>query len=128
MVFDFFPWKKKDEDFKKVEELFALKQYENSAIFRFGGEFQEEVVKDNTEVHVDMVFNGGNYPDAILYNETTGETVKIEFESCSNHFKSHGHNPKDCDLIICSIDDWDEMYPHEKCPLPIYVIESKKLS
>lgn len=127
MMFDFFPWKKNDEDYRKVIELFELKEYENSVIFNFGIELQEELVKDDTDSNIDIVFNGGNFPDAMLYNETTGETVKIEFESRSSHFKFHRHDPHDCDLIICSIDDWDEVFPNEKCPLPTYIVGSKKI-
>lgn len=35
------------------------------------------------------------------------EHVTIEFEYKSSHFKDHGHNPDECDVIVCWIHDWD---------------------
>jgi hypothetical protein len=43
------------------------------------------------------------YPDCIAYQKTGGKEkkVRIEFESKSKHFRTHGHNPKKCDWIAC---------------------------
>lgn len=34
--------------------------------------------------------------------------VRIEFEYQSSNFRAHGHNPKECDIIVCWIHDWKE--------------------
>jgi len=41
------------------------------------------------------------------------EHVKIEFEYRSSHFKEHGHNEADCDIIVCWIHDWAD------CPIEV---------
>jgi hypothetical protein len=41
------------------------------------------------------------------------ERVAIEFEYRSSQFKEHGHNPDECDVIICWEDDWEE------CPIGV---------
>jgi hypothetical protein len=46
------------------------------------------------------------------------ERVKIEFEYLSSHFKAHGHNPEQCDLVVCWIHDWEE------CPLEVIELRS----
>ena len=61
------------------------------------------------------------FPDARGRRKTSKgwEEVWIEFEYVSSNFKQHGHEPKDCDLIVCWEHDWME------CPLE--VIELKKV-
>ena len=46
------------------------------------------------------------------------ERVRIEFEYCSGHFRDHGHNPKDCDVIVCWQHDWPE------CPLEVIELKT----
>jgi hypothetical protein len=46
------------------------------------------------------------------------QAVRIEFEFCSSNFRDHGHNPTDCDLIVCWQHDWPE------CPLPVLELRS----
>lgn len=41
------------------------------------------------------------------------QRVRIEFEYASSNFRQHGHDPKQCDLIVCWEHDWDE------CPLEV---------
>ncbi len=36
------------------------------------------------------------------------EHVRIEFEYQSSNFRQHGHNPDECDLIVCWIHDWED--------------------
>ena len=36
------------------------------------------------------------------------ERVRIEFEYRSSSFKEHGHNSKDCDVIVCWEHDWHD--------------------
>jgi hypothetical protein len=45
------------------------------------------------------------------------EHVKIEFEFKSSNFIQHGHNPDECDVIVCWQNDWNDC--------PIEVIELK---
>jgi hypothetical protein len=62
------------------------------------------------------------FPDCIAYKRTgDGEKrVRIEFEFHSSNFKTHGHDPRKCDCIVCWHHDWPE------CPKRIEVIELKR--
>ena len=46
------------------------------------------------------------------------EKVTIEFEFKSSYFKVHGHDEKQCDLIVCWLHDWEE------CPLEVLELRS----
>jgi len=46
------------------------------------------------------------------------EDIWIEFEFKSSHFKTHSHDPKECDVIVCWEHDWQDC--------PIEVIELRK--
>lgn len=52
------------------------------------------------------------FPDVILYEISTGNLIKAEFEYKSKNFKLHKHDQAKCDLIICWENNWSE------CPLP----------
>ncbi|NLS96884.1 MAG: hypothetical protein GXX96_32510 [Planctomycetaceae bacterium] len=41
------------------------------------------------------------------------EHIYIEFEFRSSNFSEHGHDPDECDIIVCWIHDWDE------CPIEV---------
>ncbi|MFA5252199.1 MAG: hypothetical protein WC454_06410 [Phycisphaerae bacterium] len=41
------------------------------------------------------------------------ERVAIEFEYKSSNFKEHGHNPDECDVIVCWENDWRD------CPIEV---------
>jgi len=56
------------------------------------------------------------YPDAELIKGT--KKIRIEFELHSGDFKTHSHQEKECDLIICWIHDW------KKCPLKVFELQS----
>jgi len=62
-----------------------------------------------------------SYPDAKARRKTQRgwEDVWIEFEYKSSLFKVHGHDPKECDIIVCWENDWEDC--------PIEVIELKKV-
>jgi hypothetical protein len=47
------------------------------------------------------------------------EHILIEFEYRSKNFLEHGHNPNECDLIICWIHDWDD------CPIEVLELRSQ---
>ncbi len=44
--------------------------------------------------------------------------ARIEFEFKASNFREHGHDPQQCDFIVCWIDDWQES--------PITVIELRR--
>lgn len=44
------------------------------------------------------------FPDCIAYR--AGRRVRIEFEYRSSSFATHGHDPSQCDWIVCWIHDW----------------------
>jgi hypothetical protein len=41
------------------------------------------------------------------------QRVRIEFEYESSNFRQHGHDPKQCDLIVCWEHDWQD------CPIEV---------
>lgn len=54
-----------------------------------------------------------DYPDcegkrALDDAGTKWQHVRIEFEYRSRNFAEHGHNPENCDLIVCWMHDWPE--------------------
>jgi Homing endonuclease associated repeat len=70
-----------------------------------------------TIVHVQAA-----YPDCQAWREVGADRlqlVNIEFEHESRNFLRHGHDPTQCDLIVCWIHNWPE------CPLE--VVELSKL-
>lgn len=67
------------------------------------------------------------YPDCIArrYTGTGWKKVYIEFEYFSSNFIQHKHNPKECDIIVCWIDD---LTPEQKKQLEgIEIIELNSL-
>lgn len=58
------------------------------------------------------------FPDATVLNDK-GEPEKIEFEYKSSNFLKHGHDPKQCDAIVCWEDDTDEI------PEKVKIVELK---
>lgn len=46
------------------------------------------------------------------------EHVKIEFEYNSKNFIDHGHNPDECDIIVCWLHDWQD------CPIEVLELKS----
>lgn len=44
--------------------------------------------------------------------------IRIEFEYRSKNFVEHGHNPDECELIVCWIHDWME------CPIEVLELRS----
>jgi hypothetical protein len=59
------------------------------------------------------------HPECIAYQHN-GKRVRIEFEFRSSGFKTHGHNLKQCDYIVCWHHDW------RTAPRHIKVIELKR--
>jgi hypothetical protein len=53
----------------------------------------------------------GSYPDCTFMVD--GRRTRVEFEHYSGNFVPHGHDPEDCDIIVC----WKHNWPD--CPLPV---------
>lgn len=129
-----FRWKKDEKLYEEAKKIPMKKYYEDWAIYAFGFQMGVTASKLEHELKVplekfpfDLVFTN-KYPDAILVNENTKETLNIEFEEVSSNFQEHlkKHDPKKCDLIVCIVDDWDEGKLGE-CPVDIYEILSGEL-
>jgi hypothetical protein len=65
---------------------------------------------------VEIVKSG--FPDCEAKRQVRGKTgmwqrVRIEFEYKSRNFRSHGHDPDQCDVIVCWEDNWED------CPLEV---------
>jgi hypothetical protein len=62
------------------------------------------------------------FPDCIAYQKTGGEEkeIRIEFEYKSLNFKTHRHDPKGCDWIVC----WEHNWPDK--PKHLQVVELRK--
>lgn len=55
-----------------------------------------------------------SFPDAILKRvHPFNKVYRTEFEYASINFRAHGHNPEQCDLIVCWEHNWKD------CPLPV---------
>jgi len=122
-----FPWRRDKKLYEKAKKTLEKRFYEQWAIYMFGFQMGVTASKLMHKLKVplekfpfDLVFRG-EYPDAILVNENTKETLNIEFEEVSNLFKEHGHDPRKCDLIVCVKHDWNE------CPVDVYEITSWEL-
>jgi hypothetical protein len=80
---------------------------ESAVIFLFGQVAQE------LGFVLDSVSSA--YPDALGRRRVADgwRHVRIEFELKSRSFRDHGHNPTQCDLIVCWEDNWPE------CPVEV---------
>lgn len=89
---------------------------ENGVIFLFGKIHQE------LGINVESI-QPTYFPDAKGRRKTRRgwEDVWIEFEYKSSSFKRHGHDPKECDILVCWEHDWKD------CPPSLQVIELKSV-
>lgn len=80
---------------------------ENGVVFLFGK------VTEDLNMYIEEIKPG--FPDCIARRFTGKgwERVAIEFEYKSANFVSHGHNPGECDMIVCWEHDWSD------CPLEV---------
>jgi len=80
---------------------------ENGVIFLFG-----KVIED-LNMYIEEIKPG--FPDCVgrRFTGKGWERVYIEFEHKSSNFKQHGHDPDECDLIVCWEHDWPD------CPLEV---------
>jgi hypothetical protein len=70
-----------------------------------------------------IMYLGDDFPDCEgmwrVGSRRQLQHVKIEFQLESSGFKSDGHDPEECDVIVCWEHDWKE------CPSSLKVIELK---
>ncbi len=65
------------------------------------------------------------FPDCEAKRRVRGKAgmwqrVRIEFEYQSRNFRQHGHDPDQCDVIVCWEDNWPE------CPIEVLELRSAK--
>ena len=86
---------------------------ENGVIFLFSK------VHDKLGINIEAIQPG--FPDAKGRRKTRKgwEDIWIEFEFKSSYFKAHGHDPKECDAIICWEHDWKD------CPIEVIELKTK---
>lgn len=62
------------------------------------------------------------FPDALLRRKNpkgTWNSCRAEFEFKSSNFKYHKHDPRQCELIICWVHDWQD------CPVEVLCLKEK---
>lgn len=80
---------------------------EQGVIVRFVQEYPDMIVSIQT-----------GFPDAIIRNQE-GVELRAEFEYCSSNFRQHGHDPRECDIIIC----WE--HDLENTVMPVITLKDK---
>lgn len=60
------------------------------------------------------------YPDCIArrFNGKGWEKIYVEFEFLSSNFLQHGHDPLECDMVVCWEHDWKD------CPIEVLELKS----
>jgi hypothetical protein len=63
-----------------------------------------------------------NFPDCVAYQKIQGKErrIRIEFEFNSRNFKTHGHDPNQCDWIVC----WEHNWPD--APAHLQIVELRR--
>jgi len=86
---------------------------ENGVIFLFSK------IHDKLGINIEAIQPG--FPDAKGRRKIGKgwEDIWIEFEFKSSQFKVHGHDPKECDAIICWEHDWKD------CPIEVIELKTK---
>jgi len=105
---------------KKPEEVFERQEHRHGGILGVKGIVYEPIneqgvillfaaVADELGYLIESIRS--QFPDAQLARKDekgTYKPIKAEFEFKSSQFKLHGHDPKQCDLIICWENDWNK--------------------
>lgn len=86
---------------------------EDGVIFLFGR------VVDDLHMYIEEIKPG--FPDCVArrYTGRGWERILIEFEYQSSNFKTHGHDPDGCDVLVCWEHDW------KNCPLEVIELKSE---
>ncbi len=93
---------------------------EQGVVYLFG------LVAEDLNIRVESIQQG--YPDctAIRYlGKGRWERINIEFEYNSSNFIQHGHDPQNCDVIVCWNDDLSEEQKEHLKKQGVEVIELK---
>jgi hypothetical protein len=61
----------------------------------------------------EIVSIGSKFPDAVIRERQTEKEYRVEFEYAASNFVAHGHDPRNCDLIIC----WKNDFPESLLPI-----------
>lgn len=103
----------------RVGELIKFRGLVYAPINEQGVIFVFSKIIEDLNMYIEEIKTG--FPDAVgrRFNGKGWIRENIEFEFKSSHFREHGHNPKECDIIVCWEHDWKEC--------PIEVIELKSL-
>lgn len=85
---------------------------ENGVIYLFGK------VTEDLHMYIEEIKPG--FPDCIARRFTGKgwERIRVEFEFKSSNFKTHDHDPKECDMVICWENDWKD------CPIEVIELHS----
>lgn len=59
-----------------------------------------------------------SFPDAIIMEQSSGIAHQAEFEFCASNFRTHKHDLRNCDVIICWSNDWAD------CPITVWSLEN----
>jgi hypothetical protein len=89
---------------------------EQGVVFLFG------MVSQELGFNIEAIQQG--FPDCegkYLYDDKKNLWAKarIEFEYKSSAFREHGHNPEECDYIVCWINDWSD------CPISVIELRTE---
>lgn len=86
---------------------------ENGVVFLFGR------VADDLHMYIEEIKPG--FPDCVARRFTGKgwERILIEFEYLSSNFKQHGHNPDECDIVVCWEHDW------KACPIEVIELKTE---
>jgi hypothetical protein len=89
---------------------------EDGVVFLFGR------VADDLHMYIEEIKPG--FPDCIARRFTGRgwERVTVEFEFASSNFKAHGHDPKECEIIVCWEHDWKD------CPIEVIELKTEIVS
>jgi len=86
---------------------------ENGVILLFGK------VMHDLNMYIEEIKPG--FPDCIArrFVGKGWERVTIEFEYTTSNFKTHGHDPEQCDIVVCWEHDWPD------CPLEVIELKTE---
>ena len=105
---------------RRYGELIDFRGLRHAPINELGVVFLFGMLCQELGIIVESIQSG--FPDCeakLKIQDGTFESLRIEFEYKSNSFVKHGHNPEECDMIVCWEHDWVQ------APNSIEIIELK---
>lgn len=105
-------------------EPIDFRGFRHAPINEQGVVFLFAMVSRELGFHVEAVQQG--FPDCegkYLYDpkKNLWAKARIEFEYVASNFQQHGHDPSQCDFIVCWMNDWPE------CPVNVIELKSEIL-